>query len=278
MGALSGPVRPDSGSIAVGGIDCSRKPKAAQHLIGVVPDESNLYPELTGFDNLCFSGALYGMRKTRRQHRAEELLEQFGLSGAAGRLFSGYSRGMKRRLVIAAAIMHRPAVLFLDEPTSGIDVESSRLIRNLLSDLHRQGTTIFLATHYIAEAERLCDRIAFIAGGKIVREDSVERLLQPVLGRNALSIVISGDVSTVPYDALRQAFPCLSFHGAPDGELHIESREPIRAGALMRFLEDRGIEVAEAKKKQLSLEDVFVDMTGIGAGVMQKEKDGRGRR
>ena len=165
---LTGLARPDSGTITIGGIDCSRDPKAAQHLMGVVPDESNLYSELTGFENLCFCGALYGMKKKPREKRAAELLETFGLSDAAGRKFAGYSKGMKQKLTIAAGIIHNPPILFLDEPTTGIDVASARQIRKLIADLNASGTTIFLTTHYIEEAERLCGRIAFIVSGRAV--------------------------------------------------------------------------------------------------------------
>ena len=152
---LTGLARPDAGMIRIGGIDCTDKNRHAQHLIGVVPDESNLYPELTGFDNLCFCAALYGMAKPDRQRRARELLEAFGLKDAADREFSGYSKGMKRKLTIAAGIIHKPEILFLDEPTTGIDVASARHLRQLVGDLNGDGTTIFLTTHYIEEAERL---------------------------------------------------------------------------------------------------------------------------
>ena len=118
--------RSDSGTIQIGGIDCTANPKAAQQLVGVVPDESNLYPELTGFDNLCFCAVLYGMGKAKRQARARELLEMFDLAKAANRRFGGYSKGMKRKLTIAAGIIHKPEILFLDEPTTGIDVASAR--------------------------------------------------------------------------------------------------------------------------------------------------------
>ena len=138
---LIGLARPDSGTIRIGGLDCRKNPKAAQHLIGVVPDESNLYPELTGFDNLCFCAALYGMGKVERRARAAQLLQDFDLSKAAKRKFGGYSKGMKRKLAIAAGIIHTPRVLFLDEPTTGIDVASARNIRQLLADLHGSGTT-----------------------------------------------------------------------------------------------------------------------------------------
>lgn len=145
--------------------------------MGVVPDESNLYPELTGLENLCFCGALYGMARRDRVARARDLLDRFGLTEAAGRKFAGRSRGMKRKLTTAAGMIHHPPILFLDEPTSGIDVASARRIRQLLAELHRCGTAIFPTTHYIEEAERLCRRVAFIVGGRIVGTDTVERLV-----------------------------------------------------------------------------------------------------
>ncbi|MEA1929229.1 MAG: ABC transporter ATP-binding protein, partial [Candidatus Auribacterota bacterium] len=121
---LTGLSRPDSGTIRIGDKDCTENPKAAQFMIGVVSDESNLYPELSGFDNLCFCASLYGMPKNAREERAGELLETFGLKDAAERKFAAYSRGMKRKLTIAAGIIHNPRILFLDEPTTGIDVAS----------------------------------------------------------------------------------------------------------------------------------------------------------
>ncbi len=159
---LTGLARPTAGTIRYLGRDVSRDVKQAQHLMGIVPDESNLYPELDGFQNLCFCAALYGMRRAAREQRATELLEQFGLADVQDRKFGAYSRGMKRKLTIAAGMMHEPPILFLDEPTSGIDVASARQIRQRLAGLQASGTTVFLTTHYIEEAERLCDRIAFI--------------------------------------------------------------------------------------------------------------------
>ena len=185
---LTGLCRPDAGSIRISDLDCIDRPRAAQHLIGVVPDESNLYPELTGFDNLCFCAALYGLGKVERQARARSLLETFGLAKAANRKFGGYSKGMKRKLTVAAGIIHQPEILFLDEPTTGIDVASARQLRQLVADLHRAGTTIFLTTHYIEEAERLCDRIAFIVAGRIVRIETVENLLEPIQDKHVVQV------------------------------------------------------------------------------------------
>jgi ABC-2 type transport system ATP-binding protein len=275
INVLTGLARPDAGAIRIAGIDCSRDPKAAQHLVGVVPDESNLYPELTGFDNLCFCAALYGMSKAPRRDRARELLKVFGLEAAAGRKFGGYSKGMKRKLTIAAGIIHRPPILFLDEPTTGIDVASARQIRQLLAELRREGTTIFLTTHYIEEAERLCDRIAFIVSGRIVRVDTVEDLVRPERERYVVQVTFSGPAPGIA-GKIAAAFPGLESRAPSPDSLRIESGEPVRVGPLVRFLEEQGVEVLEAKRVQPSLEDVFVRITGIEADAMRKEKDRSG--
>lgn len=272
---LTGLSRPDSGTIRVAGQDCTENPKAAQHLIGIVPDESNLYPELSGFDNLCFCASLYGIRKNERQERARELLETFGLKEAADRKFAGYSKGMKRKLTIAAGIIHRPQILFLDEPTTGIDVASARQIRQLIADLHRTGTTIFLTTHYIEEAERLCERIAFIVEGRIVKTDSVRNLLQPLLGRQVMLISVSSAANDLS-GKLATAFPNYEFQSISSEQVRIDSAEPISLGPLVRFIEEQKVEVKEARRISPSLEDVFVGVTGIEANVLKKEAEKKG--
>ncbi|MBN2383941.1 ABC transporter ATP-binding protein [bacterium] len=272
---LTGLVRPNTGTIRIGGIDCTDNPKAAQHLVGVVPDESNLYPELTGFDNLCFCASLYGIRKKERQARARELLDYFDLAPAAQRKFAGYSKGMKRKLTIAAGIIHRPPILFLDEPTTGIDVASARQLRQLIADLHRQGTTIFLTTHYIEEAEQLCERVAFIVSGQIVRVDTVEHLVQPVQEKHVLQV----SCVTMPTDlkdGLSVAFPGFEFNICGHGLIRVEGDVPVPVGPLVRFLEERGGEVTEARRMRPSLEDVFVQITGIEVTAMRKEKEKKG--
>ena len=272
---LTGLARLDAGTVNIGGIDCTRNPKAAQHLIGVVPDESNLYPELSGFQNLCFCAALYGMRKNDRQERARELLSAFGLAGAADRKFAGYSKGMKRKLTFAAGIIHQPPILFLDEPTTGIDVASARQVRQIIAGLHRQGTTVFLTTHYIEEAERLCERIAFIVNGKIVRTDRTADLLQPVQGKNVLLLSVSNSGADLARE-MASAFPQYQFQSGTPGQVRVESVEPVDVAPLVRFLEERGVQVTEARRHLPSLEDVFVQVTGIEAGLMLSEKEKAG--
>ena len=272
---LTGLARPDEGEIRIADIDCSKNVKSAQHLMGVVPDEGNLYPELTGFENLCFCGALYGMKKNDREEKARELLEKFSLTEAGGRKFAGYSKGMKRKLTIAAGIIHDPPILFLDEPTTGIDVASTRLIRQLINELNRSGKTIFLTTHYIEEAERLCERIAFIVSGRIVRIDSVENLLQQVKGRYVVQFTVSkatGDLcSKIEFD-----FPDMECELISNEIVQIQRGQPILVAPLVRFFEDQGVEVTEARKVRPSLEEVFVKITDIKAEAMKKEKEKAG--
>lgn len=269
---LTGLARPDSGEIIINKLDCTRNLKAAQHLIGIVPDESNLYPELSGFDNLCFCASLYGISKHQRQIHAHELLETFGLSEAAYRKFAGYSKGMKRKLTIAAGIIHHPSILFLDEPTTGIDVSSARQIRQLIAELHRSGTTIFLTTHYIEEAERLCERIAFIVKGQIAKTDTLANLLQPVQERKAVLISAPNSTSDL-YNRLSEAFPHLDFRAISAEQIRVESTNTINIGPLVRYIEEQGALVTEARQIKPSLEDVFVQVTGIELDTMKKEKE-----
>ncbi|MFP4460040.1 MAG: ABC transporter ATP-binding protein [Candidatus Zixiibacteriota bacterium] len=272
---LTGLARPDSGSIRIGSIDCIAKPRSAQHLIGIVPDESNLYPELTGFENLCFCASLYGIAKKERISRAMKLLEMFSLTNAKDRKFGDYSKGMKRKLTIAAGIIHEPAILFLDEPTTGIDVSSARQLRLIIDELHRKGATIFLTTHYIEEAERLCDRIAFIVGGRIVKTDSVSNLLQPIKNRHVVKIVCSGGL--VPLGpVLKNQFTYEKTEIDSDRVLQIEDINPISVGPIIRFLEDHNVDVFEAKRIKPSLEEVFVNITGVEIETLKKDKERAG--
>ena len=271
INVLTGLARPTAGSIRYFGRDYSRNVKRAQRLMGVVPDESNLYPELDGFENLFFCGALYGMARRDREARARELLETFGLAEVGPRRFGQYSKGMKRKLTIAAGIMHRPPVLFLDEPTTGIDVASARQVRQLLAGMNRNGTTIFLTTHYIEEAERLCRRIAFIVAGRIVAVDTVESLLQEVKGQHGVELDLEKETGALGAE-IAEAFPGLACQaGGP--RLRLTSAQRISLFPILRFLDERGLEVFEARILRQTLEEVFVRVTGIGADEMRKERE-----
>ncbi len=265
---LTGLAHITAGSVKLMGEDYTRNARKAQALMGIVPDESNLYEELDGRENLRFCGALYGMAKKQREKRAEELLGQFGLQEAAGKPFKAYSKGMKRKLTMAAGLIHEPEILFLDEPTTGIDVAFARQIRSLITDLHKKGTTIFLTTHYIEEAERLCERIAFIVQGKIVRVDSVRELMREAQGENIISFTLGGDFSAVENE-FKNSFPGYEITSGRDSSVSIHSPAIFTLLPIVQFFEERGLPVLEAKIVRPSLEEVFVNVTGIELQKMQ---------
>ncbi|NCP16636.1 ABC transporter ATP-binding protein, partial [bacterium] len=162
---LTGLTQPTSGRASILGFDLFRDVTRIKKQIGVVPERSNLYDELTAYGNLEFSMQLYGVPRAEWRPRAGELLEHFRLNEKHNVPFAKLSRGMKRALTIAAALAHRPPLIFLDEPTTGLDVMNARSLRKMIAGLRDQGVTVFLTTHYMEEAERLCDRIAIIVQG-----------------------------------------------------------------------------------------------------------------
>lgn len=269
---LTGLARITAGTVKLMGDDYTHNPIKAQALMGIVPDESNLYEELDGRDNLRFCGALYGMAKKQREKRADELLDQFGLNEAGDKPFKAFSKGMKRKLTIAAGLIHEPEILFLDEPTTGIDVAFARQIRNLIVELNRKGTTIFLTTHYIEEAERLCRRLAFIVRGKIVREGLVEELMHETQGENIVSFTLGGDFSKIE-KAFKTRFPGFDTKNGKNSSVRIHSPAPFSLLPFVQFFEDRNLPVYEARVIRPSLEDVFVNVTGIELQKMQGEQN-----
>lgn len=173
---LIGLSKPTSGNASILGFNIDSEITQIKKRIGVVPEASNLYDELSGADNLIFMAQLYGVDRKDRRELAENLLRSFGLYERKDSLFRTYSRGMKRALTIAAALIHKPEVVFLDEPTVGLDVVAARSLRNLISNMRQAGTTVFLTTHYLKEADSLCDRVAVIVKGKIIKIDTPKAL------------------------------------------------------------------------------------------------------
>jgi len=271
---LTGLARLTSGSVFLEGEEYSAQPKRAQGVMGVVPDESNLYEELDGIENLTFCAALYGMERRRREQRAKGLLEQFGLSETGKRPFRTYSKGMKRKLTIAAGIIHQPKILFLDEPTTGIDVASARQIRSLIVELNRGGTTVFLTTHYIEEAERLCHRIAFIVGGRLVRIGSLEELMKEHQQETVLELAVEMAGSEAAH-VLQRRFPRYAVHRSDERHMRVVSADPIDLLPLLGALSEIGASVTEAKLIRPTLEEVFVRVTGIESSLMRQEREGK---
>nr|WP_321351489.1 ABC transporter ATP-binding protein [uncultured Methanoregula sp.] len=176
MRMLTGVLTPDSGSVLISGIDIHRHPLEAKMQMGVIPENSTVYGDLSAEQNLHLSGKMYGMPRKEREGRVEEILTRMGLSEKRHLPVRTFSKGMKQRVSIACAIIHRPRVLLLDEPTSGLDVQSRRLVIDTIREMNETGSTIFLTTHNIEEANTLCQTVCIINKGTIVAKDSPERL------------------------------------------------------------------------------------------------------
>lgn len=179
---MVGLLRPSAGSIWVGGVDVWKDPLHARTLMGVLPEYLNLYERLSGREFIVFSGHMYGVPETAIYRRAEELLQVLDLASDADKMIVDYSVGMRKKVALAAAIIHNPQVLFLDEPFEGIDPVSSRVIRDILRDLTQRGTTIFFSSHIMEVVERLCTRVGIINQGILVAEGTLQELRQRASG------------------------------------------------------------------------------------------------
>jgi ABC-2 type transport system ATP-binding protein len=173
---LNGMLRPTSGRAEVAGVDVWANPLKAKSHLGYVPDSPTLYEKLSAREFLAFVGDIYRVEPARRNKRIEELLSMFGLSESADGLLEGYSHGMKQKICIAAALLHQPKVIFLDEPTVGLDPQSARLIKDILRELCGKGVTVFMSTHILEIAERMADRIGIIQKGRLIFTGTVGAL------------------------------------------------------------------------------------------------------
>jgi ABC-2 type transport system ATP-binding protein len=173
---LVGLLRPTAGAAFVGGVDVWREPLRAKGLIGVLPEQLNLYERLSGREMVQFAGRLYDLPRAEVRRRTEALLDVLGLTPDADKLVVDYSVGMRKKVALASALIHRPQVLFLDEPFEGIDPVSSRTIRDILRDLTASGTTIFFSSHIMEVVERLCTRVGIINNGQLVAEGTLQDL------------------------------------------------------------------------------------------------------
>ncbi|MFO7810277.1 MAG: ATP-binding cassette domain-containing protein [Candidatus Delongbacteria bacterium] len=274
---LTGLAKPSSGEIMIAGKDGIKDIKKVQQIIGIVPDESNLYDDMSGFDNLVFCASLYGIKKDKREKRAYELLKQFSLDDTGARPFKAYSKGMKRKLTIAAGIIHDPEILFLDEPTTGIDVESARQIRRMIQALNAKGTTIFLTTHYIEDAERLCHRIGFIVGGNVIKVSNVKDLMSEAQQENIVEFRASSNITDLEKD-LRETFSYINVKSVDKETIRISSVAEVELMPFMNYFDKKDIKINEAKIMRPSLEEIFVKVTGIEIEKLKKEKEKGGKK
>jgi ABC-2 type transport system ATP-binding protein len=271
---LTGLSKPTAGTARVLGYDVESEIVEAKKHIGVVPEISNLYDELSAFKNLLFMAQLYGIPRSQRKARVEELLKTFGLYERKDHLFGTFSRGMKRALTIAAALIHSPKLLFLDEPTVGLDVVAARSLRNLISDFRRQGVTIFLTTHYLEEADLLCNRIAILVKGKILKIDTPEMLKAVAEEEPMIEISFEKMVPKI-FEELSERLPKLKILATGHNTLRIFGGIPAHVlENVLQYAKEKGVEIDKVNSIKPSLEDAFIKITGLSPTIMAKEKGG----
>ena len=271
---LCGLITPSEGKARVKGFDVQKETVQVKRQIGVVPEISNLYDELTCFENLLFMGQLYGLAKDERKKRAEELIHLIRLESKKDIPFSKLSKGMKRSLTIAAALVHNPPIVFLDEPTSGLDVMSARNLRSMIRELNRQGTTIFLTTHHIEEANLLCHRIAIIVKGRIIANDTPEALKRSVQGKFVIEVGVENpDVSDLS-KWMKEMESVEEIKQNQNRFVLTFSKRPSLEN-LFYSLRERGIVISSVNTLQPTLEDAFVSITGLDKEIMMVDKEGK---
>ena len=258
-------VLPTSGKAIVAGADVVSDSVRVRQTIGVVPQRPNADLSLNVLENLQFHAAYFGIGSEVATKRAYELLERLGLSDKAGSKMSELSGGQQQRLMIVRALMHEPDIIFLDEPTVGLDPQARLDLWEILRDLHRRGRTIVMTTHYMDEADRLCDRLAIIDRGKLLALDTPRTLKSKAPGGTLIELVLDGDA--VPAGEIAETIEGVSHVEANDGLLRVHSsRGGQTLPALIEAAESSGRAVTDIHLLQPSLETLFVSLTGRKLG------------
>jgi ABC-2 type transport system ATP-binding protein len=256
-------LRPTSGQALVAGYDVVRSGDAVRRLIGVALQEAAIDPLMTGRELLHMQGALHGLRGAEARERARVLLERVGLTDAADRRVGGYSGGMRRRLDLALGLVHRPQVLFLDEPTTGLDPTSRAALWREVRSLNDDGTTVFLTTQYLEEAEQLADRVGIIANGRLMAEGT-PRALKARVGEPTVHVELADAASAA---RAREALAGIGRLEPPSerAPCRVALRAAAGTGAIapvVRALDEHGVEVESVELEEPTLDDVFVAVTG----------------
>ena len=262
VGVLTTRVIPSAGTASVGGIDVVRHPTLAKQLIGVVSQQNTLDRQLTPWENLYFHGRLFGMSARESRQTADELLEKFQLSRFAKASVYALSGGMAQRLMVARAIFHRPAVLFLDEPTAGLDPQGRLALWELLGGLNAEGQTIMLTTHYMEEADKLCDRVAIMDHGRILALDTPAALKRSVGADTIVTVKADGDTAQLAEAFEARLEGLTRTRALPDGvELQIRGSDRL-VPRIVEAAEGAGFSLADLSVAEPTLETVFIGLTG----------------
>ena len=260
---LTGISAPTGGTATIFGKDIIRDTIVTRKQLGIVHETSNIYDDLTAWQNLMFTAELYTIGKLEREKLGAELLELFGLSERKHDKVHGFSKGMKRRLTLAMGLINNPRLLFLDEPTSGLDVQSNLIIRDVIRDLTAQGVTVFLTTHNIEEANLTCDRVAIINHGRIAAIDSPERLKKTI--QSAQSVEIAFDKADPRRLEDMKLIPEVSEVRKEGDKFRLFTENPSSViPAIMEYAKTSNIRVLSMTTFGPSLEDVFIKLTGLG--------------
>lgn len=253
---LCGILDPTEGSAEVLGFDVRRQREAIKQRVGYMSQRFSLWADLTVRENLQFYAGAYGLRGGEARRQVERWLERAGLQDRADDLVATLPGGFRQRLALGCAVLHRPALLFLDEPTSGVDPLSRRQFWELIHRFAEEGTTVLVTTHAMDEAEH-CDRLAFLYGGRIIAQGSPEEIKATRVDGVVLEVQTDR-----PVDALREveAHPRVREAGLYGAALHVLADEPEAAPSIVQFLQARGIRVRDARPVLPSLEDVFVSL------------------
>lgn len=268
---LVGLARPSSGTATVAGYSIANDIVGVKRHVGLVPEVSNLYDELSVWDNLRFMSQLYGVPRHKRDSRIDEVLQSFDLISRKTTKFGKLSKGLKRRVVIAASLIHEPEVLFLDEPTVGLDVVSAHTLRGYVEGLGADNTTVFLTTHYIEEADGICDRIAILVRGRIVVVDTP----QEIKNRVRVHPIIRAELSRMPNKSVLDKLGSLGQLECEGRVIRLRVEEVSESlGELMSILSKEGVSVQALETGKPTLEDAFVELTGLLPDMIRAEKGG----
>ena len=261
---------PTEGRILINGHDLARDSYPAKRQIGLVPEESNVYTELTAWDNLMFTASLYRVPRHEREKRAQELLETFGLYEKRNEKAENFSKGMRRRLSIAMAIIHKPSLLFLDEPTPGLDAQSIHAIWELIRRMNSEGTTIFMTTHQIEEANQLCERVAIISHGKIAAIDTPEKLKANF--RRVQSVEVAFDNPLPEKIQGLTSLPGVTVQVKVGDKIRLYTEDPsMLLPQIVHYAEVNEMRIVSLNTLGPSLEDVFLEITGKQVGIVTNE-------
>lgn len=259
---LTGVSRPTSGAAAIFGHDIEHDTIAARQTMGIVYENSNVYDDLTAWQNLMFSAELYHVGRKEREEKATELLKKFELYDRRNDKARGFSKGMKRRLTIAMGLINSPRLLFLDEPTSGLDVQSNLIIRDVISDLIRDGVTVFLTTHNIEEANVMCDRVAIINKGNIVAIDAPESLKKTIQGVQSIEVAFDHNSADL-LDELSH-LPMVNDARKSGDKYKLFTEDPSEViNGVVGYAPRHNLKILSITTLGPSLEDVFVRLTGL---------------